>query len=213
MTIYPVTSPEFARYGRVISGYEGECAAITGALNAHTPLPEATGYVPEEPALQQLPQAQVLGGSLYGGMPVQLGWCNGHNTRLNCLEYHRDSEFNLGTEDFILLLAKQEEIENGQLDTARVKAFRVPAGVLVEVYATTLHYAPCHTDPAKGFRVMVALPKGTNTDKPELPVQGGDDAWLWACNKWLLAHPDSDEARQGAAAALVGENIDIAAAL
>lgn len=213
MTIYPVTSPEFARYGRVISGYEGECAAITGALNAHTPLPEATGYVPEEPALQQLPQAQALGRSLYGGMPVQFGWCNGHNTRLNCLEYHRDSEFNLGTEDFILLLAKQEEIENGQLDTARVKAFRVPAGVLVEVYATTLHYAPCHTDPAKGFRVMVALPKGTNTDKPELPVQGGDDAWLWACNKWLLAHPDSDEARQGAAAALVGENIDIAAAL
>lgn len=213
MTIYPITSPEFARYGRVISGYEGECAAITGALNTHTPLPEATGYVPEEPALQQLPQAQVLGGSLYGGMPVQFGWCNGHNTRLNCLEYHRDSEFNLGTEDFILLLAKQEEIENGQLDTARVKAFRVPAGVLVEVYATTLHYAPCHTDPAKGFRVMVALPKGTNTDKPELPMQGGDDAWLWACNKWLLAHPDSDEARQGAAAALVGENIDIAAAL
>lgn len=213
MTIYPVTSPEFARYGRVISGYEGECAAITGALNAHTPLPEATGYVPEEPALQQLPQARALGRSLYGGMPVQFGWCNGHNTRLNCLEYHRDSEFNLGTEDFILLLAKQEEIENGQLDTARVKAFRVPAGVLVEVYATTLHYAPCHTDPAKGFRVMVALPKGTNTDKPELPVQGGDDAWLWACNKWLLAHPDSDEARQGAAAALVGENIDIAAAL
>lgn len=213
MTIYPVTSLEFARYGRVISGYEGECAAITGALNAHTPLPEATGYVPEEPALQQLPQARVLGRSLYGGMPVQFGWCNGHNTRLNCLEYHRDSEFNLGTEDFILLLAKQEEIENGQLDTARVKAFRVPAGVLVEVYATTLHYAPCHTDPARGFRVMVALPKGTNTDKPELPVQGGDDAWLWACNKWLLAHPDSDEARQGAAAALVGENIDIAAAL
>lgn len=213
MKIYPVTSPEFARYGRVISGYEGECAAITGALNAHTPLPEATGYVPEEPALQQLPQAQALGCALYGGMPVQFGWCNGHNTRLNCLEYHRDSEFNLGTEDFILLLAKQEEIENGQLDTARVKAFRVPAGVLVEVYATTLHYAPCHTDPAKGFRVMVALPKGTNTDKPELPVQGGDDAWLWACNKWLLAHPDSDEACQGAAAALVGENIDIADAL
>ena len=213
MTIYPVTAPEFAPYGRVVSGYETECAAITAALTAHTPLPEGTGYVPEDPALQTLPEAAVLGTSLYGGMPVQFGWCNGHNTKLNCLEYHRDSEFNLGTEDFILLLAKQEEIENGQLDTARVKAFRVPAGVLVEVYATTLHYAPCHTDPAKGFRVMVALPKGTNTDKPELPVQGGDDAWLWACNKWLLAHPDSDEARQGAAAALVGENIDIAAAL
>ena len=213
MKIYPVTSPEFARYGRVISGYEGECAAITGALNAHTPLPEATGYVPEEPALQQLPQAKALGCALYGGMPVQFGWCNGHNTRLNCLEYHRDSEFNLGTEDFILLLAKQEEIENGQLDTARVKAFRVPAGVLVEVYATTLHYAPCHTDPAKGFRMLVALPAGTNTEKPDICPCTDEDGMLWGCNKWLLAHPDAPEAAQGAYVGLVGENIDIASDL
>ena len=80
--------------------------------------------------------------SLYGGMPVQFGWCNGHNTKLNCLEYHRDSEFNLGTEDFILLLAREDDIEGGKLDTGKVKAFRVPAGVLVEVYATTLHYGP-----------------------------------------------------------------------
>ena len=210
MTIYPVTSPEFARYGRVISGYEGECAAITGALNAHTPLPEATGYVPEEPALQQLPQAKALGCALYGGMPVQFGWCNGHNTRLNCLEYHRDSEFNLGTEDFILLLAKQEEIENDQLDTARVKAFRVPAGVLVEVYATTLHYAPCHCDAAKGFRVLVALPWGTNTGRPAMENKTAEDPYLTARNKWLLAHPDSDEAKGGAKVGLTGKNIDIA---
>ena len=60
---------------------------------------------------------------------------------------------------------------------------------------------------------MVALPKGTNTDKPAMPAKGGDDSWLWACNKWLLAHPDSEEANQGAAVALVGENIDLAAVL
>lgn len=69
--------------------------------------------------------------------------------------------------------------------------------------------APCHTDPANGFKVLVALPKGTNTDKPNMPIKGGDDAYLWACNKWLLAHPDSAEAAQGAVAALTGENIDI----
>ena len=134
---------------------------------------------------------------------------NGHNNTLNCLEYHRDSEFNLGTEDFVLLLAKQEEIEDGKLNTAKVKAFRVPAGILVEVYATTLHYAPCHTDAAKGFRVLVALPKGTNTNKPEIKSDGGDDALLWACNKWLLAHPDSAEAKAGAYVGLTGENIKI----
>lgn len=210
MTIYPVTAPEFAPYGRIITGYETECAAVTAALEASTPLPAATGYVPEEPALQNLPEAPALGAALFGGMPFQLGWCNGHNTRLNCLEYHRDSEFNLGTRDFILLLAKEEEIVDGKLDTAKVKAFRVPAGTLVEVYATTLHYAPCHTDPAKGFKVLVALPKGTNTPRPDLPARGGDDAYLWACNKWLLAHPESSEAAQGAQAALTGINIDIA---
>ena len=210
MTIYSVFDPEFASYGRVITGYEAECKAVVEALNISTPLPEGTGYVPEEPALQNLPESAVLGASLFGGMPFQMGWCNGHNTKLNCLEYHRDSEFNLGTGDFILLLAKQDEIVDGKLDTGKVKAFRVPAGTLVEVYATTLHYAPCHTNPAQGFKVLVALPKGTNTDKPAVAVKGGDDAYLWACNKWLLAHAESSEAGQGAAVALTGVNIDIA---
>ncbi|MEA4895357.1 MAG: DUF4867 family protein, partial [Oscillospiraceae bacterium] len=138
-------------------------------------------------------------------------WCNGHNTRLNCLEYHRDSEFQLGTEDFILLLAKEDEIENGMLDTSKVKAFRAPAGVLLEVYATTLHYAPCHTDRTKGFRVMIALPKGTNTDKPAISPVTLEDRQLWACNKWLLAHPESEEAAAGAFVGLTGKNIDIEA--
>ena len=210
MTIYPVTASEFAPYGRVVTGYETECAALVAALNAHTPLPEATDYVPEEKALQSLPEASALGVSLYGGMPVQFGWCNGHNTKLNCLEYHRDSEFNLGTEDFVLLLAREDDIVGGKLDTAKVKAFRVPAGVLVEVYATSLHYAPCHTDPAKGFRVMVALPAGTNTDFRLPGAPNPLDRQLWARNKWLIAHPDSDEAAQGAVIGLSGENTDIA---
>ena len=110
----------------------------------------------------------------------------------------------------IVVVAKQDEIEDGVLDTAKVKAFKVPAGVMVEVYATTLHYAPCHADAKKGFRVMVALPDQTNTDfRPE---DGANklDKTLWARNKWLLAHPDSSEAKQGAAVLLKGENIDIA---
>ena len=208
MKIYAVNDPEFVPYGRVVDGLEEACKEVLGVL-AGTPLPEATEYVPSDPALQALPAQSVLADHLYGGMPMELGWCNGHNTTLNCLEYHRDSEFNLGTEDFILLLARMEEIEGGKLDTAKVKAFYVPAGVLVEVYATTLHYAPCHTDASKGFRVMVALPMGTNTEKPDMPVRGGDDALLWARNKWLIAHPESAEAAAGAYVGLTGVNISI----
>ena len=210
MKILPVTDASFAPYGRVVEGYD--VAPLLAALEK-TPLTDSVVYVPREELLHQAEGADKVGEALFGGMPFQLGWCNGRNTRLNCLEFHRDSEFNLGTEDFILLIAKQGEIVDGVLDTACVKAFRVPAGVLVECYATTLHYAPCHTDAAKGFRVMVALPAGTNTDyRPE----GGAntmDRMLWTRNKWLLAHAESSEAAQGAVVALKGENIDIAADL
>lgn len=208
MKIYSVLDPEFKRYGQIVEGLEETKAEILEAL-AKTPLPEATGYVPTDPELQELPAAVEVSEHCFGGMPTQLGWCNGHNTKLNCLEYHRDSEFNLGTEDFILLLAKQDEIEDGMLDTAKVKAFRVPAGVMVEVYATTLHYAPCHCDAEKGFRVLVALPWGTNTDRPVMKNVTKEDELLTACNKWLLAHPESDEAKGGAKVGLRGENIDI----
>ena len=207
MKICSVYDAEFARYGRVHSGIES--AALLREMEK-IPLPESgTAYEPSIAALEACEAFADYRTSVFGGMPVQLGMCWGRNTKLNCLEYHRDSEFNLGLGDFILLLAKQDEIEDGVLDTAKVKAFRVPAGVLVEVYATTLHYAPCHVDAAKGFRVLVALPKGTNTAKPAIKNDGGDDPQLWACNKWLLAHPDSAEAAQGAVAALTGENIDI----
>lgn len=209
MKIFSVIDPEFKPYGRVVTGLDTAKAEILAAL-ANTPLPAATDYVAEDAALQELPAAVEVSEHLFGGMPCQLGWCNGHNTYLNCLEYHRDSEFNLGTEAFILLLAKQDEMENGVLDTAKVRAFRVPAGVLIEVYATTLHYAPCHADPAKGFRVMVALPAGTNTDFRLPGAPNPLDRQLWARNKWLIAHPDSAPAANGAVIGLTGENIDIA---
>lgn len=209
MKIYSVSDPEFRAYGQIVDGMEDTVREI---LNVLKDAPQGSGvdYVPEYAPLQELPAMVEISEHCYGGMPVQLGWCNGHNTKLNCLEYHRDSEFNLGTEDFILLLAKQDEIEDGVLDTGKVKAFKVPAGVLVEVYATTLHYAPCHCDESKGFRVLVALPQGTNMDKPVISGKTTEDKRLWARNKWLLAHPESSEAKQGAYIGLTGKNIDIA---
>ena len=209
MKIYSVFDPEFKPYGQIVKGLDDAVQEILAGL-AETPLPDGVDYVPTEPKLQNLPAAEVISNHCFGGMPVQMGWCNGHNTKLNCLEYHRDSEFNLGTEDFILLLAKQDEIVDGVLDTAKVKAFKAPAGVLLECYATTLHYAPCHADASKGFRVLVALPWLTNTDRPVMENKTAEDEIMTARNKWLLAHPDSSEAKSGAKVCLSGENIDIA---
>ena len=210
MKIYSVYDPEFKPYGQIIDGMEDVCAEIVNVLK-DAPCPAGVDYVPEWAPIQELPAAQTVSDNLYGGMPVQLGWCNGHNTKLNCLEYHKDSEYNLGVSDFILLVAKQDEIEDGVLDTAKVKAFKAPAGVMVECYATTLHYAPCSAKLGDGFRVLVALPKNTNTEMPKLQVRSFEDKRLWARNKWLLAHKDTSEAAAGAYVGLVGENTDISA--
>ena len=208
MKIYSVHDPEFIPYGKVLEGYDTSC--LLNAMNT-IPLPEAgVAYEPSIPALEATCMYGQFQNNAYGGMPVQLGMCWGRNTRLNCLEYHRDSEVNVGTGEFILLLAKQEEIVDGTLDTAKIKAFRVPAGTPVEVYATTLHYAPCHVNETEGFRVAVVLPRGTNTAAPGAQPKNEEDKWLTARNKWLLAHPDSSEAKQGAHIGLKGINIDIA---
>ncbi len=204
MNVYSVYDPEFKRYGQVVEGCD-----VSGLLTAMEkfPLPESGNRY--ERSLPELEACEVFGElqqRVYGGMPIQLGLCWGRNSRLNCLEYHRDSELNLGTGDFVLLFAKQEEIEDGVLDTAKVVAFRVPAGVLIECYATTLHYAPCHLNEAEGFRMAVALPRGTNGPRPEITVRSEEDRRLLACNKWLLAHPDTTEAAEGAYVGLKGEN-------
>ena len=165
---------------------------------------DGTVYVPSVPELEKLSVYSVISDHVYGGMPAEIGYCNGTNYKLNCLEWHRGSEVNVSSSSFVLLLAKIDEIVGGKLDTANVKAFRVPAGVPVLVYETTLHYAPCGH-----FRVIVALPKGTNTDKPVIENRIPEDQYLWARNKWLIAHPDTAEAKQGAYVGLSGENIDI----
>lgn len=207
MKILSVYDAEFASYGRVVEGYD--LTGITEAL-LKTPCTDSVVYTARDEALHAAPGAVELGEGLFGGMPYQFGWCNGKNTKLNCLEFHRDSEFDMGTEDVILLLAKQEEIIDGVLDTSKVKAFKAPAGVLVEMYATTLHYAPCSAANGQGFRVLIVLPDNTNT-----PFRTGGvntmDKLLWMRNKWLIAHPESSEAAQGAVVGLTGENIDIAA--
>ncbi len=211
MKIGSVYDASFAPYGKVLEGYDTGC--LRDIMEA-IPLPETgTAYEPSIPAMEATSLYGQFQNNAYGGMPIQLGMCWGRNTKLNCVEYHRDSEVNIGMEDFILLLAKEDDIVDGVLDTAKVKAFKAPAGVPVEVYATTLHYAPCQAAKDGHFRVAVVLPRGTNGPKPNITPINDEDKTLWGSNKWLLAHPESAEAAQGAVQGIKGENIDIAADL
>lgn len=198
----------FSQYGKVLEGYD--FAPLLDLLRSSTERPnDATIYVPGDEALEALPIAQELANNFYGGMPIQIGYCNGHNKTLNCLEYHRDSEVNILADDIVLLVASQQKLRDGKLDTSEVERFSAPAGTAVELYATTLHYAPCTAAGKEGFRVAIVLPKGTNTDQPAISAKNTEDKLLWARNKWLVAHPDSNEAKNGAFAGLTGENITV----
>lgn len=210
MEILSVFDSVFAPYGRVVQGLE--CSPVLECLQATTEKPmDGVRYVPSHAPLEALPTFDVLRDSVYGGMPIQIGYCNGTNTKLNCVEYHRDSEINIVADDIVLLVGMQCDIKEGSLETGTIRAFRVPANTAVELYATTLHYAPCNAALGAGFRVAVVLPRGTNAERPALPSPGRmEDVLLWARNKWLIAHAESDEARQGAFVGLTGENIDIA---
>lgn len=185
-------------------------SVLIETLNSTTNIPaDGTIYVPSDPELEKLALFEELQNGLFGGLPIQLGYCNGTNTKLNCVEYHRGSELNVAADEIVLMLAERRDLDSRfEISSDKVKAFRVPAGTGVLLYETSMHYAPAR--PSGGFRVAVGLPKGTNTAKPKIPVRNAEDKLLWANNKWLVAHKDTPEAAQGAWVGLEGTNIDIA---
>ena len=204
MKIQKVTDPAFRKFGQVLEGYD-----FTGIIKEmkHTPVPEDVIYVPSVEELEALDIMKDLQNKGYGGLPVQIGYCNGHNKKLNAVEYHRNSEINVAVTDLVLLIGHQQDIEpDHTYDTSKIEAFLVPAGTGIEVYATTLHYAPCHVNEG-GFQCVVVLPKGTNTDLTFQTEKTGEDSLMTAKNKWLIAHEDAKIA--GAFNGLKGENITI----
>ncbi len=205
MKIYDVTDERFKKYGRVVKNID--FSELVKVLEESTPMPDGVEYVPSLPALESLPVTEELTDKAYGELPIQVGYCNGHNSMLNALEYHRSSEINVAATDAVLMLGCQQDIrEDFTYDTSLVEAFLVPKGTAVEVYATTLHYAPCGVGGA-GFKVVIVLPKGTNLDLEE-GHGGGEDTHLTAKNKWLLGHPEGG-LPEGSPMGLVGKNLCI----
>lgn len=208
MKIQSVFDDSFRMYGQVLEGYDFTDLLDTLAANSEKPA-DSVIYVPSVEVLEAAAIYRQLQDNEYGGMPIQIGYCNGTNTKLNCFEYHRDSEIDVAADDAILLVAHQQDILDGKIDSSKTEAFLCPKGTGVELFATTLHYAPCSAKKDQGFRVVIVLPRGTNEDKPGITPKNAEDRMLRARNKWLLAHPDAPEAEDGAHVGITGENIDI----
>ena len=204
MEIKKITDPAFRKYGRILTGYD--FSALLEEMK-NTPCPDDVIYVPSQPELEALPIYKELSVKAYGEMPIQIGYCNGHNKKLNAFEYHRDSELNIAQTDAVLILGLRADVTDEMTyDTSKAEAFLLPAGMGVEVFASTLHYAPANPG-SDGFRVVIVLPRGTNTDLEE-KHEGGEDANLTAKNKWLIGHPEGG-LDEGSPLGLIGENPSI----
>ncbi len=207
LKLHSVADKAFAPYGRVLCCLQPE--ALAEVLNA-APIPETgNSYVASDRALEATAAMQCIAQTVYGGMPVQAGFCNGRGNTLNAEEYHKCSEVNFTTTGLVLLLALPGDLRDGVLDVANVVGFYLPPMTLVEIHPLVLHFAPCRIR-EDGFNCLVVLTRGTNEPldavDPSLP---DEDGRLWMRNKWLVCHPDSPQAQKGAHVGITGENVQV----
>ena len=207
--IYSVFDDEFKPYGRVVKGYN--FTELCDYMLTETSIPESGNvYYPSIEAMENMPVFDEVQNMLYGGMPIQIGYCNGRNTTYNGFEYHKGSEINVAVTDFMLVLGHTWQIEDNKFFVGNEKVFFVPQGTAVEMYQTTLHLSPCRTCD-DGFKDIVILPRGTNTPLDKKCVSGDPESvLLLQKNKWVLAHKDREPlVRQGAHIGLIGENKEL----
>lgn len=208
LEILTTSSPEFAKFGMIVE--KAPVAALFDQLDSGTEIPaDGVVYVASDDRFEKGTEFKFLQDGFYGGMPMQIGYCNGKNDSLNALEYHRGCEVTIAVTEIVLLLADFSDIKDGKIDSGVVKAFYVAAGEAFALFESALHFAPCSVKES-GFKTGIVLPRDTNT---EYHLAGEPKFWqdklIFARNKWLIAHPDSAQAKEGAYVGITGENIKV----
>ena len=211
--IHSVEDVEFAPYGRIVKGYD--FSDVTKYMVEHTDIPaEGNVYVPSVAEMEAFPVFEKVQAGLYGGMPIQFGYCNGRNSTYNGFEYHKGSEINIAVTDFMLVLGHRWEIQNNHYDNKDAKVFFVERGCAIEMFETTLHLSPLKvTD--DGFKGVVILPKNTNTpltdeEKALVDKKDAEQTLLLQRNKWVIAHPKREPLiKQGAHPGIIGDNKEL----
>ncbi len=207
LPLFSVHDPAFAPYGRVLPIHDP--ASLRAALEKTAIPQEGNSYTASHPALEAAPDVKRLRDTVYGGMAIQAGCCNGQGFTLNAEEYHKCSEVNYTATGLVLLLALPGDLRDRKLDAASVVGFYLPPETMVEIYPLVLHFAPCRVRP-EGFNCLVVLTEGTNAPLNKVdPSAPGEEGLLWMKNKWLLCHPDSPQAQKGAFVGITGENLTL----
>ncbi len=203
LNVIDVHSEEFSTYGRIITGMD-TAEIIAQAQKIKNP-DSGSMYLPSVDAFERLDIAEKIETQFFGESKTQVGYCWGYNRVFGATEWHTSSEINIAVTPLVIIVGHIWDVKNNTVDTSKFEVFYVPAGTVLECYATTLHYCPCQVG-EQGFGWVVALPEGTNT-----ALDGEyDDKLLWAKNKWLIAHTENTSLiEDGAVAGVTGTNFKI----
>lgn len=202
MEILSVTDPSFKEYGYKL---KIDTSEIVSYLKNKAKMPKKNNiYVRDDLLMHSLKGINEIQEKVYWFSDIEVGYCNGYNSLLNCLEYHLCSEVNIAGDDLVLLLAKESDIKDGKVSSSDIKAFLVKKGEAIVLFPRVLHFSPCKLQD-EGFTCAVILLDKTNMDLVTKPM----DRRLWKINKYLLAHKDSLQASQGAYIGIEGENIKV----
>lgn len=214
--------PDFQPYGRVLDLKVPGLAALADEMTAIDP--QANRYVASLSELERHPEAEAFKG-YFGYADLQVGYCNGPNSRLNAVEWHKSAEIDVAVTDLVLILGGRSDIDpSGRIDSKALRTFYIPAGTTVELLPEVLHFSPCKVHP-EGFKSIIVLPRGTNEalGPGEAGLPGAEESpgeaspgpvpesrFLFMKNKWLIAHPERlPLIQKGAYPGIMGENIEI----
>lgn len=205
--IYNIEEERFKTYGRALTAIDFS-SSIDFIIN-QTDIPEEGNiYQASVDALEAEEIVSVVSLEVYGGNEIQIGYCNGRNSGLNGLEYHKGSEVFVAVTDCMLILGHLWDVVHNQYESDQAEVFFVKAGQAVELYQTTLHLSPCKVY-EQGFQSIIILPRGTNYDfDAPIKTRLEEGQILFKKNKWMIAHTEWEPLlRQGVKPGILGERI------
>lgn len=203
--IQDINDVNFTRFGNVLNVEKNKVDEIIKYVDEELLRPEVgSEYIVNIEDMHAFPIMNKIKHDIYGEMDIECGICHGHNDTLMGLEFHQGSEVNIAVSDFILAIARKEQMKNQKIYNEQLSLFYVPKGSVIELYDKTLHYCPFSSE-NEGFSCVVVLLDKTNT---AIDYQPND--MLVKRNKWFVAHEDNKaKIEAGNVIGLLGEALKI----
>lgn len=120
--ILSVEDEAFTSFGRVLFGYDFR--ELCDYMEKNTIIPaEGNVYACLGGGEEHFAVGREVRAGVYGGMAIQIGYCNGKNSTYNGFEYHKGSEINVAVTDLMLVLGHTYDIKNNSYDVSQASVF------------------------------------------------------------------------------------------